>query len=435
MKKITLFALPAFLFVILVLTGCLQDQCERQVTYTQITPVYKTIDEIRSGEVVNEAPRELKNPGKIYFYNDLIFINEFKEGVHVVDNSNPENPRNIAFIRIPGNEDIAIRNGILYASSYIDLLTIDIGNPQNAVLVSRTPNVFPPDWMDIDQGIVLVGYESEEITEVMDCESLNLLEERDGRFFRVTGGPWIEMSIDVAFDASTSSGAGANSGTGIGGSMARFTIVGDYLYVVDDSKLHVFGLQQPLAPTHANEVNLGWGIETIFPWEDKLFIGSNSGMFIFDNSDPTNPVQLAEFRHARACDPVFVDGHYAYVTLRDGNFCQGFTNQLDLIDIQDLHNPRLVKSFPMDNPHGLSIRDQVLYLCEGEHGLKVFDVRQPEELDKHRLDHEQGFFAFDVIALPGDRGLLLVIGEDGFYQFDASNPSDLKLLSTLPIAP
>ncbi len=434
MKKITLFALPAFLFVILGLTGCLQDQCERQVTYTQITPVYKTIEEIRSGEVVNEAPCELKNPGKIYFYNDLIFINEFKEGVHVVDNSIPESPQNIAFIRIPGNEDIAIRNGILYASSYIDLLTIDISNPLHAVVLSRTPNVFPPQWMDLDRGIVLVGYESEEITEVMDCESLNLLEKRDGRFYRTFGAPWMNVSmIDVAIE--TVADAGSSSGTGIGGSMARFTIVGEYLYVVDNSTLHVFSLQQPTAPTHANEVNLGWGIETIFPWEDKLFIGSNSGMFIFDNSEPTNPVQLAEFRHARACDPVFVDGHYAYVTLRDGSICQGFTNQLDLIDIQDLHNPRLVKSFPMDNPHGLSIRDKVLYLCEGIYGLKVFDVRQPEELDKHRLDHETGFDAFDVIALPGERGLLLVIGEDGFYQFDASDPADLKLLSTIPIAP
>jgi hypothetical protein len=75
-------------------------------------------------------------------------------------------------------------------------------------------------------------------------------------------------------------------GTGIGGSMSRFTIVGDYLYVVDNTNLDVFSLVNPTQPAEASTVNIGWGIETIFPYGDKLFIGSSSGMCFQSSSMP-----------------------------------------------------------------------------------------------------------------------------------------------------
>ena len=40
-------------------------------------------------------------------------------------------------------------------------------------------------------------------------------------------------------------------------------------------------------------------------------------MFIYDNTNPQAPYFLSRFQHAEACDPVFVEGDYAYVTLRE----------------------------------------------------------------------------------------------------------------------
>ncbi|MEY3367720.1 MAG: hypothetical protein RI973_875 [Bacteroidota bacterium] len=413
------------------LQGCLKDQCERTVTYTYVEPVYKTIEEIRAGQVTVEAPRELVNPGKIYYYDNKIFINESREGVHVIDNSNPSNPVNVQFISIPGNEDIAIKNGLLYANSYIDLWTVDLENYQ---LVGRTENVFPPLWDDLLNNSVVVYYQETKKTEVMDCEQY-------GSLFHTQDGSLVKFSSDFsredAFNAINSStsnpSSSSSSGTGVGGSMARFTIVSDYLYVVDQFSMRVFDLGQPTAPVQANVVNIGWGIETIFPYEDKLFIGSNSGMFIYDNSNPLQPFQLAAFAHARACDPVFVKDNHAWVTLRSGNICEGFINQLDLIDITNITNPVLLRTFPMDNPHGLSIKGDNLFLCEGEFGLKSFDISDPLEVSNHLLDHEKDIHSFDVISLPGDKNLLVVIGQDGFYQYDFDNPADLKLVSKIQV--
>lgn len=411
------------------LQGCLKDQCERTVTYTYVEPVYKTVEEIRAGQVQVEAPRKLVNPGKIYYYDNKIFINESKEGVHVIDNSDPSNPVNSHFISIPGNEDIAIKDGLLYANSYIDLWAVELENFQ---LLGRAENVFPPLWEDVASNRIAVYLKETRKTEVMDCERYSYLYAKEG-------GQLIDFSADFNGElantmlSSNSSGSSTGGGTGTGGSMARFTIVSDYLYVVDQFSLRVFDLGQPTAPVQSNVVNIGWGIETIFPYQDKLFIGSNSGMFIYDNSNPLQPVQLAAFAHARACDPVFVKDNFAWVTLRSGNICDGFINQLDLIDITNITNPVLMRSFPMDNPHGLSIKGDQLFLCEGEYGLKSFDIADPMQVSEHLLDHVQDIHSFDVISLPGDKNLLVVIGQDGFYQYNFDNPADLRLVSKIQV--
>lgn len=412
-------------FIVAGASGCLKDSCERTVSYIRVDPVYKTIEEIRAGTAVVEAPRTLSNPGQLYYYDNKIFINERREGIHVIDNTDPSHPQNTAFIAIPGNEDLAIRNGILYANTYIDLLAIDLNSYQ---VMGRTESVFPPLWEDVNNGQVAVYYKETPVTESMDCETFGTLYKSGGVFWGA--GPDVLEDISSVVDQSNT---GGSANTGVGGSMARFTIVDAYLYVVDESQLHVFGLSNPLLPEKLNDVQLGWGIETIIPYEDKLFIGSNSGMFIFDNSNPAEPTMLSTFAHARACDPVYVQGDLAYVTLRSGTPCEGFTNQLDVVDISNITSPQLLISHPMQNPHGLGIKNDDLLLCEGDFGLKRFDSSDPMMIGQRLLDHVTGFHAFDVIPLPGAPKIALIIGEDGFYQFSFADPEKLKLISKIPV--
>ncbi|MCB0706318.1 MAG: hypothetical protein KDC34_13460 [Saprospiraceae bacterium] len=414
-----------FLFVFVFGFGfqsCLKDSCEREVTYLEYIPIYKTLGDIRQ-DITREDPKELENPGKIYFYNDYVFINEIRKGVHVIDNSNPSSPVNIGFIGIPGNVDIAIRDGIMYADNFIDLLSIDISDPSYPELVERTEDAFQPLYNNTETGEILVYYDTEERTEMVSCDNFN-------NGWR--GGGNVFLTADIAnFDSNSESIGGGGDGTG--GSMARFTLYDDYLYMVDEYSLKVFDISTPTEPAFANTVSIGWGIETIFPYQDKLFIGSQSGMFIYDNSNPVSPTQLSAFAHATACDPVYVKDNYAYVTLRDGTPCDGYTNELDLIDISNLTNPKLVETFKMDNPHGLSIDGNSLFLCEGIYGLKTFDIEDPKKLGNHKIDHQKDLHAYDAIAVPGQENVLLVIGDDGFYQYDYSNPKNLKLISKIPV--
>lgn len=238
------------------------------------------------------------------------------------------------------------------------------------------------------------------------------------------------------FDSSSGSrfNSGSNSissSVATGGSMARFTVAENYLYTIDGGEIKVFDVKQSL-PSLKNEITVQWGIETLFPMAGSLFIGSNSGLLIYDISNPEAPQYISTFAHASACDPVVVQDDIAYVTLRDGTECLGFVNQLDVIDVSNLHNPSLIRSYAMDNPHGLSVLDETLYLCEGSFGLKTFDISNTNQIAQNLLDQVTGFNAYDVIVLPpGDH--VMVVGQNGLYQFDATDRADLKQISMISI--
>src|SRR5690348_6755403 len=91
--------------ILLSLNGCFKDNCSR--TYTIYRPVYKPLSEVRLN-MKGGAPRDVENPGKIYLYGNYIFLNDLQKGIHVIDNSNPSTPKNVAFISIPGNVDMAV---------------------------------------------------------------------------------------------------------------------------------------------------------------------------------------------------------------------------------------------------------------------------------------------------------------------------------------
>jgi hypothetical protein len=223
----------------------------------------------------------------------------------------------------------------------------------------------------------------------------------------------------------------ASQSYGTGGSMARFTLMDGHLFAVDESTLRVFDVLNPAEPKFLKPIELGWGIETIFPFDHKLFIGSNRGMHIYDASTPSAPTRLAVYEHVLSCDPVVVNEDYAFVTLRSGNFCNNGVNELHVIDIKNPSQPKLIKAYPMLNPHGLGLAENYLYVAEGKHGLKSFKINDVLTIDKNQLEFLQSMKSSDLI--PGPKSLI-VIGTDGVCQYDYSNPAQLKKLSCIQVS-
>jgi hypothetical protein len=221
-----------------------------------------------------------------------------------------------------------------------------------------------------------------------------------------------------------------NAQTGKGGSTARFAIVNNTLYCVVPNQLQVYDISTPTSPAVRDPFDLPMGLETIFPYRNRLFIGANDGMYIFDNSFPSKPILLSRFSHVQSCDPVVVQGDYAYITLRGGSACRQFNGQssLDVVDISNMTNPRLIDTQPISSPYGLGVDESQLFVCEGDNGLKIFDLTKPEKpVLKQTLTHVK---SFDVI--PFDK-TLLVTGDGGLYQYDYSDTKKLELLSKIPI--
>ncbi|HUQ64513.1 MAG TPA: hypothetical protein VM101_00030, partial [Flavitalea sp.] len=106
---------------------------------------------------------------------------------------------------------------------------------------------------------------------------------------------FVILSILFLFSCTKSADSAASfGGTGQGGSLARFTIAGNYLYTVDQENLKVYNIANPSQPVYVRTITVGFEIETIYPFKDKLFIGSTSVVHIFDITDPSNPQKLSE---------------------------------------------------------------------------------------------------------------------------------------------
>ncbi len=417
MKKLLFILSLIFLTVVLFsFAGCIKDTFTRTYTYTLYTPVYKTTAEVRAN-IKSNSPAPLKNPGKIYIRGQYIFLNEVDKGIHVIDNSNPAQPRNVAFIDIPGNVDLAVNENILYADLYTDLITIDISNPLNVQMKSIVENVFPDRYYGwgfmADSTKIITSWITKDTTVTEKFSP---------------GGWGRNDSFAFASMEANGSKASASASPGIGGSMARFTIVNQNLYTVGQSDLNVFNISST-KPVHVHKQNIGWNIETIYPFKNKLFIGSTSGMFIYDISASSSPSLLGQFSHVTSCDPVIADDDNAYVTLRSGTQCQGFTNQLEVLNINNLSNPQLVKTYPMANPHGLSKDGTTLFICDGNAGVKVYNAADVRNLQL--IKTISGVESYDVIAY---NKIALIVAKDGLYQYNYSNLNAIKLLSKISIA-
>ena len=238
---------------------------------------------------------------------------------------------------------------------------------------------------------------------------------------------FIVLIAFVAFSCRSDSSVSPNSGSGVGGSLARFTIAQNHLYVVDSRSLKVFDINDAANPNYLGKSAINAFAETIFPFKDNLLVGTRTGMYIFSITQPKNPVQVGVFQHFASCDPVVAEGKYAYVTLRNGTPCQRGQNQLDILDISQLTNPILVKSVQMLNPHGLGVNGSVLFVCEGNNGLKVFDRTNPVEIKE--IQFLKDIKSLDVIPLSNR---LIVTGEDGIYQYEYNQNGEMTLLSKLP---
>jgi len=398
------------------LLSCEKNDDDKYADYLVARPLKVSKTEFKNGvDVIAPIPTE--ESGKIYAYQNYIFVNDKYRGVHVIDNSDPSAPKKVSFIKIAGNVDISVKDNYLYADSITDLVVLDISDVNNIVIVNRMDNVLHdnivwPAEADIFENTE-IDYENEIIVGWETVTERRLISEYEQNYQR---GDVFALA-EAANDASV----------GQGGSLARFKIVGDFLYAVDSHNINVFNIEDLENPQDLEDVYAGFDIETIFNRGQHLFLGSMSGMYIYDISSPATPEFVSEFQHGTACDPVVVDGDYAYVTLRGGNFCGATESGLFIVDISEITNPVLKVSYPMDGPYGLGVKDEKLFVCDGDSGLKVYDKTDVENLVS--LNHFKDINTFDVIPLENS---LLMVGEDVLYQYEYLE-NDITLMSTLQL--
>ena len=165
--------------------------------------------------------------------------------------------------------------------------------------------------------------------------------------------------------------------TGKNGSITRFTIAKNYLYVVSNHFLYAYSLSNPAKPTLTHTSDLNYDIETIYPYDNYLFLGTRTGLYIYSIDTASSPRLIGEAKHARSCDPVVVNDSVAFVTLKSSGGCGPAEAGLYIHDVTDINNPVLKDMIPLPDPVGLGIQDSILYVCCGSQGMKIFNINDP----------------------------------------------------------
>ena len=414
-----------FLFAIASLFIACDHTYTETYSYKVNEPVFMPASEFRSSVTVSEEPRTLSNYGKICFYDGFLYISEPSKGIHILDNRNPASPQILGYIELLGNFDLAIRNNLLYADSYIDLVWFDISNPAQPQLKGRLEDAFPEALPAIDNehGYDHWLYQSEEAKKSGVIVGWDL-KEKTVEYER-TSSWWGSKDSNMATADSRPNG---QSSTGKNGSMSRFGLYQDHLYTVINNYMSIFDLSGEYPSKAVEKEYIGRNVETIFSYKDKMFMGTPTGLVIYSVEDPIKPTYCSEIWHVYGCDPVVVEDDLAYVTIHSGNFCGQNNNELFIIDVSDVYHPKQLVSYTMKSPKGLGIDNNTLFLCDD--GLKAYKLGDPQTLMSNQLVHYKGMDGYDVIPY---NNVLMMIADKGLYQYDYSNLDDIKELSFISI--
>ena len=226
-------------------------------------------------------------------------------------------------------------------------------------------------------------------------------------------------------DAETT-GNNAASPTAKAGSLARFVMVGNYLYVANPNSLQVYqvtgeGMLAEQPSVYINNIGM---VETIFPFRDKLFLGGTAGMSMFSLQNPAAPAYIGAASHLRSCDPVVSNDSIAFISLKGVSACGPAEAGLYIHRITaNTDSLPLIRFMSISTPVGLGLEGNILYLAREEAGLSIINVSNPSQ--PQVLNTITGYNFKDVITYDG---LLIAQLANGIALYEISDPASPQFI-------
>jgi hypothetical protein len=418
MKNSLLICLGA----IFIFASCSKNKGTITLTYNKATAIYGDIEAIRSTPL-SSSPRAIEKAGKIFIDEDVLLIGEKLKGIHVFDNTNAFSPVNIGFINLPFAEEFYVLNRTIYAVSHYDFVKIDISSLSNPTLIHRLEFAFGAPIKN-NKNETLLGFNFIQTTESFELDSKEAqeLEKTNYLYYDYTNQLIPQSNVPSSF---------AGNGTEIKGTLNKIAIHQDYVYVIGNDRVYTFQ-DSPTNLTATTKVTVGSNLETIYPQNNNLFIGTRFSMIVMSISNPSMPSYISEYNHPTSCDPVLPYGNVAYLTLRTGDFsgCSGDVNSVSVLNISNVSNPIKIDEFPLTSPYGMTLINNNLFVGEGENGITIFDAANPSSLVQ--LTHNSSIKAYDIIKHPTLIDVVLTTGSNGLTQYKIDyNNLNFQLLSTI----
>lgn len=382
--------------------------------YYTLEPIYTSSESFKSKIVLTDA-KEIRDLSKVYKYKNYLFISEKNAGVHIYDNKNPRVPINKFFLRIPFNEGISIKNDTLYSDALGEITAIDISNIENnKIEILDKINLH---FIDTNSN-VKVGYKRSKLYFKSNFTISPPLGINTSNINNINSNEYVSPSNPYNNTIETY--------VWKSGDTYSLFALGEYLYSINKglSNFNLFDIKNDKKienrkyEDYKNTLEIK-KIETIYQYQDKLFMLSNKGTYIYDNKNPPNLISKLE--NIKSSDSLVLEGKKAYVTLKN-------TNSLNIIDLSDINSPKLIKSYPLILPSCLVVDNSKLFVCDSN-SLKVLDVTDLEnitEINKYNINEPK-----DIILTDKKEGIILA--KDGVHQLDLSDPNRITEISHIKV--
>ncbi|MGI9159945.1 MAG: LVIVD repeat-containing protein [Saprospiraceae bacterium] len=243
-------------------------------------------------------------------------------------------------------------------------------------------------------------------------------------------------SLVLFFSASCTKDAASEwAESGKSGSITRFTIHQGYLYALNPNEVLTYSLANPDKPELVHRLPTDYGLETIIVYDQTIYLGSRSALYILGISDPAAPVILSrtprEIAFFGGCDPVVVKENYAYSTIKIiENRCGNPNSQSALLvyDVREKNNPENVGVYFLNEPNGLGYKDNLLFICdEGADQIVAFDISNPLELQSANISLPLE----DPLDLIIDGNKMIVSARTEFQIYDLSDLSQIRQIGKI----
>ncbi len=244
---------------------------------------------------------------------------------------------------LPTVGNLTINQDQLYTTAYFDGWSIfDIQSPGNPVLLSNYNNGFISDLIFPYNNYLYAEYSG-------TCHIVNITDPYTPQFENIFATDYSNYISDI-------------------------NAYGDYLYFLMDPKgIKVYNIANPATPvwvTESNETGYDPAASTvIYPY---LYVADrNIGFYLYDISDPTNPVKSTIIPMDDNANDIAVYDQYIYVVKR-------YSKYISIIDTSTPLVPVVIDSFEtgLDYPWCCHIANGVLYIG-GLQSMQAFDLSDP----------------------------------------------------------
>ncbi len=130
--------------VMLFYSCCFYNDCGASRDYTYPYKAVYMDRDVFERAIAIKPIQDIDTSGKIYVYQDYIFVNDVYKGFHIYNNQDPSNPVLIHFLEVPGATDMAIKNDVVYINQATDLIALELDlEAQSVTVTKRIADTFP----------------------------------------------------------------------------------------------------------------------------------------------------------------------------------------------------------------------------------------------------------------------------------------------------